>query len=941
MAFSGLKKLHSKELNSENQQILEAYNQFHKKKINSLDEQEPSNPNQLLSYENKLLKSNNNNLGEIEQQNIRKNSESQFTQFPKISDNIQQKNSQQNKLEQKNSTIYIMNGGDEKNSIKQIQDKAIQRINNNQNQKTNMQLIRSNAKSINAKNLKKSNYRYGYNNEGKHSNYSNKGHHIKIDSLTQEEFQILSNKMINNLKNARYLQTLKKIKEQVLDDQQAWVYTSTTGDGVPIIESDWGIKYAESLYWSQATIMLIGSKGSTYLETIFVCLCLFFTVGIFGTLLSRISQILEDMSNKTKSYRRDLEIINRFFQENNHITKELQGKILNFVRSLNQGHSTQQQNYKLNQLLLKFPDNMQKIIKKQRYSKPIEEFSILKVTKGQVQLGYQIIEQENDIRVCKTIKEGEIFGQDGFFADRSHEFSALSNDFTSLISIKRSDFLRLLQKNKKDFQLFHLIKDNYIFNSNVKEINRVCIICNSAHHIEYNCQTINYNPNKEMLILKYNYWTPQEQNQNWNRNIFKFNVLANINKNRYFYLKQFSLTEQKKDKNKEDIKHNGYGLLQDAQQKIIEEPDMRKYIKEIQENQKLYNFKYIYQFNQLNNQNYQDMDQENVEYYSYNELDFENDEFDDSSNEQYEGTEGDSSFQNKYYSDNSIYQSQEQNDSLIQQKYFQKQHSSLYSKSLKQHESKKSKTINSNKNLQNKFNKQNSVNFCAKNASLSLDKNQNYVVNKNSSDLNQLVTPKKPSLSQQKPSSAYKKQEDELSEDFNDSLYSENKKDDFKENVSPEKIKTLNQYQNRFQNQKSHLSDANGYFDKNKKNQDKKYSLQFNRKQLNQGKKKVKIGQNIKVENQQISGINLNNNNKRRNTIVKQKQKNQDNKINLLQQQVNRMQRYIIQSQKNYHFRDDISVPSDDQQEIFQTPQRKSKGKNIKIIEIVLEIPHL
>ena len=41
--------------------------------------------------------------------------------------------------------------------------------------------------------------------------------------------------------------------------------------------------------------MLIGTKGNTFEETAFCCLIVIVTVGIFATILSKISMTLEDM----------------------------------------------------------------------------------------------------------------------------------------------------------------------------------------------------------------------------------------------------------------------------------------------------------------------------------------------------------------------------------------------------------------------------------------------------------------------------------------------------------------------------------------------------------------------------------------------------------------------------------------------------------------------
>ena len=46
--------------------------------------------------------------------------------------------------------------------------------------------------------------------------------------------------------------------------------------------------------------MLVGSGGKTYYETIFVIFTLFGTVGMFATILSSVSMILQDMEAKEK-----------------------------------------------------------------------------------------------------------------------------------------------------------------------------------------------------------------------------------------------------------------------------------------------------------------------------------------------------------------------------------------------------------------------------------------------------------------------------------------------------------------------------------------------------------------------------------------------------------------------------------------------------------------
>lgn len=83
-----------------------------------------------------------------------------------------------------------------------------------------------------------------------------------------------------------------------------------------VYDEHWSLRYAESFYWSLATIMLVGSKGETLLEIIFCCLTLLTTVGMFATILSKITQLIEEMDKSTKEYREEVDVLNKMFDQN-------------------------------------------------------------------------------------------------------------------------------------------------------------------------------------------------------------------------------------------------------------------------------------------------------------------------------------------------------------------------------------------------------------------------------------------------------------------------------------------------------------------------------------------------------------------------------------------------------------------------------------------------
>lgn len=62
--------------------------------------------------------------------------------------------------------------------------------------------------------------------------------------------------------------------------------------------------------------MLIGAKGTTLYESIFVTIILFGTVGIFAYLISSINSILDEINKNKKKHINELKIINYYMKEN-------------------------------------------------------------------------------------------------------------------------------------------------------------------------------------------------------------------------------------------------------------------------------------------------------------------------------------------------------------------------------------------------------------------------------------------------------------------------------------------------------------------------------------------------------------------------------------------------------------------------------------------------
>ena len=90
--------------------------------------------------------------------------------------------------------------------------------------------------------------------------------------------------------------------------------------------------------------------------------------------------------------------------------------------------------------------------------------------KGKVELYYETTENEKKqiIKILKVFniavssyhfkfKEGDNFGELAFFTGKSRSCSAKSKDFTTLFSIKRTSFLKLLSTNPDDYVKYYIL----------------------------------------------------------------------------------------------------------------------------------------------------------------------------------------------------------------------------------------------------------------------------------------------------------------------------------------------------------------------------------------------------------------------------------------------------------------------------------------------------
>lgn len=77
-------------------------------------------------------------------------------------------------------------------------------------------------------------------------------------------------------------------------------------------------------------MMLVGTKGNTYIEVLFTTVVLIVTVGVFAYIISSIGMLLDQIHKEKQEYRNAMEVMNRHMRINK-IEKATQQKIRGYL----------------------------------------------------------------------------------------------------------------------------------------------------------------------------------------------------------------------------------------------------------------------------------------------------------------------------------------------------------------------------------------------------------------------------------------------------------------------------------------------------------------------------------------------------------------------------------------------------------------------------------
>ncbi|EWS74973.1 cation channel family protein (macronuclear) [Tetrahymena thermophila SB210] len=309
-----------------------------------------------------------------------------------------------------------------------------------------------------------------------------------------------------------------------------------------IQNANWSQQYVAGFYFMTVTMITVGYGDFLPLnqqEQILSVITMMLACGVFGYTLNEVGSIFNNFFQVDREIKRKQILIQKFMSTKN-INKRLQYQIREYLEYcwreqaetdyeekqmiIDQLSDSLRQKllFEANKIVLRdnpiFKQNFSKnviektvpLILEMKYSPEsiicqkgvLDDCSIYFIEKGSIEIVLNP-KGNNQVQLLK-LNKGESFGSHSFFTGLPRINNIRSCEFTTVLKIKRQDFLQLLSCYPEDYETFCFIRDQINFLNDYSKIGQVCKSCSSSYHMINDCQYLHYISNKARIIKMYN-----------------------------------------------------------------------------------------------------------------------------------------------------------------------------------------------------------------------------------------------------------------------------------------------------------------------------------------------------------------------------------------------------------------------------------------------------
>ncbi|KAL4510182.1 hypothetical protein ABPG72_010375 [Tetrahymena utriculariae] len=327
--------------------------------------------------------------------------------------------------------------------------------------------------------------------------------------------------------------------------------------------------YINAYYFTIVTMITVGYGDfiqTSYLEKVIAIFTMIFTCCIFAYSMNTIGLIIKNFNESELVIKRNIHIINSYMHKKN-INQKTQGAIRQYLQyywkeesnrdSKSEEKIINQLSENLKQILYLESNNIifkkysifrnhfsgdfkQKIIPliKEHRATPDElictennedDCSIYFLKKGSVEIILQASSSSSNNQNKQNIvlSVGQSFGEISFFTGKPRCMSIKSLEFTTLLYIKRIDFLQTIKCFPEDYERFCYIKDNIDLYSNRSQLNIQYLSCRQLGHIVKDCPYIHFVHNQNKTRYQFVFSSFQERTKQKRKLNQKYQTILN------------------------------------------------------------------------------------------------------------------------------------------------------------------------------------------------------------------------------------------------------------------------------------------------------------------------------------------------------------------------------------------------------------------------------